>query len=66
VENSEIVHRLNKLEKDMWIGNGRPGMTTRVLMLEDAMKSIHFYGRWLLVTVAGILVVAIVDLVVKR
>lgn len=50
----------------MWIGNGRPGMTTRVLMLEDAMKSIHFYGRWLLVTVAGILVVAIVDLVVKR
>lgn len=66
MENSELIHRVAKLEKDIYFGNGKPGLTTRVLMLEDAMKSIQFYARWLLVTVAGILVVAIVNLVVKR
>lgn len=66
MENDELARRIGKLEKDIWFGNGKPGLTTRVLMLEDAMKSIQFYARWLLVTVAGILVVAIVDLVIKR
>lgn len=50
----------------MWFGNGKPGITTRVLILEDAMKSIQFYGRWILVTVAGILIAAIINLVIKR
>jgi len=66
VENAELARRVGKLEQDMWFGNGKPGITTRVLILEDAMKSIQFYGRWILVTVAGILIAAIINLVIKR
>lgn len=63
---SDQYRTLMKHDADLYHGNGKPGLTTRVLVLEEAMKSIHFYGRWLLVTVAGILVVAIVNLVLKK
>lgn len=62
----EIDEDVKQHRKDLYIGNGKPGLTTRVLILEDAMKSIQFYGRWLLLTCAGILIVAVLDLVVKR
>lgn len=63
---SEQYRMLLRHEQDLYRGNGKPGLTTRVLALEDAMKQIHFYGRWLLVFVAGILVTAIVNLVLKK
>lgn len=28
--------RITRLEKDMWFGNGQPGMTTRMKAVEDA------------------------------
>lgn len=62
----EIDRDVRQHSKDLYFGNGKPGLTTRVLVVEDAVKSIQFYGRWLLLTCAGILVVAVLDLVVKH
>jgi hypothetical protein len=63
---SEHYRMLIQHDKDLYHGNGKPGLTTRVLALEDAMKSIQFYGRWLLVFVGGILLTAIANLVIKK
>jgi hypothetical protein len=32
--------RICALEKDMWHGNGKPGVTTRVALMEDGMEEI--------------------------
>jgi hypothetical protein len=63
---SEQYRMLLKHEQDLYRGNGLPGLTTRVLTLENAMKSIQFYGRWLLIFLGGILLTAIANLVVKK
>ena len=62
----EVDRDVRQHTKDLYFGNGKPGLTTRVLVLEDAVKTIHFYGRWLLLTAMGILVVAVLDLVIKH
>jgi hypothetical protein len=35
---SDHEHRIGRLEKDMWHGNGKPGLTTRMQQAEDAIK----------------------------
>lgn len=62
----EVDRDVRQHAKDLYFGNGLPGLTTRVLVLEKSMKTIHFYGRSLLVTALGILLVAILDLVIKH
>lgn len=62
----EVDRDVRQHSKDLYFGNGLPGLTTRVLVLEKSMRTIHFYGRSLLVTALGILLVAILDLVIKR
>lgn len=62
----EVDRDVRQHTKDLYFGNGKPGLTTRVLVLENSMQTIHFYGRRILVTLLCILVVAILDLVIKR
>ena len=57
---------LAKIIKDMYVGNGKASMTSRLGSVEKSVESIAFYGRWLLLTCAGILLVAVLDLVLKR
>jgi hypothetical protein len=35
MENGEIGRRLAKLEQDLWHGNGKPGITIRIAVLEN-------------------------------
>lgn len=63
---SEYNRMVLRHEQDLYRGNGKPGLTTRVLALEEAMKSIQFYGRWLLIFVGGILLTAIANLVITK
>lgn len=37
----EIDDRIKRLEKDMWHGNGKPGMTTRMAVAEECMDTIN-------------------------
>lgn len=39
VEHSELWRRLSKLEKDMWLGNGKPGLTTRMATVENILET---------------------------
>jgi len=41
VDNDEFIHRLANLEKDMWFGNGKPGITTRMALMEDFKKDMQ-------------------------
>jgi hypothetical protein len=66
ISNGELSRLVYKHDKDLYVGNGKPGLTARVLLLEEAMAAIRFYGRWLLVTLGGILVVTILNLVIKK
>jgi hypothetical protein len=36
---SDHEHRIGRLEKDMWHGNGKPGLTTRMQQAEDALSA---------------------------
>jgi hypothetical protein len=32
--------RISKVEKDLWVGNGKPGLTTRIALVEESMEDI--------------------------
>lgn len=36
---SEFNRRLAKLEQDIWFGNGRPGLTTRMATVENILQT---------------------------
>ncbi len=57
---------LHQVYKDLYIGNGKPGLTTRMAQVEKTLDSIVTIGRWLLLTAGGILVVAIMNLIIKK
>jgi len=57
---------VHKHDKDLYVGNGKPGITTRMALVESTVESIRFYARWIMLTVLGIFVVAIVGLVIRR
>lgn len=61
---------INKLTKDMYYGNGKPGMTTRMEVMEGVVSDIRKSLRWGVRLLAGTFVTGIaaiiIDLVVKR
>lgn len=38
-----VTRRVERLEKDMWYGNGKPGITTRTESLESRVTIIEKY-----------------------
>lgn len=57
----------DKHHNDLYFGDiERPGLTTRVLVLESSMNAIKFYARWGLLLVGGIFVTSVIGLLVKR
>lgn len=38
-----IGKRIERIEKDMWYGNGKPGLTTRMESVESRMTTIEKY-----------------------
>ena len=63
---SKVEEMANRHDQILLIGNGKPGLTTRMQRAEDSIETIKFYGRWLLVTAAGIIVVGVLNLVLKH
>lgn len=47
---------MRKLWKDMYFGNGKPGVTTRLALLESSVAETKWVGRTLLALALGILV----------
>lgn len=39
--NRELARLVYQHDKDMYYGNGKPGLTTRMEKVEDAVKAIH-------------------------
>lgn len=62
----KLEERTDRHEQILLLGNGKPGLTTRMQRAEDSIETIKFYGRWLLVTAAGIIVVGVLNLVLKH
>ena len=63
---SSLVEQHNKIFEDMYYGNGKPGMTTRVNELEKAMESFRYYFRWIILLLGGLAIHAIWDVLVKK
>lgn len=63
---SKVEEMARQHDQDLYRGNGKPGLTTRMQRAEDSIETIKFYGRWLLVTAAGIIVVGVLNLVLKH
>lgn len=57
---------LRKIVTDMYYGNGKPGLTTRVLMMEKTLDSIERIGRWILAGIGLILLTALMNLILKK
>lgn len=57
-----------KLKEDMYEGDGpaNPSMTTRMATVEAALSSIKYYFRAIVVLLAGLVVHALWDVVVKH
>jgi hypothetical protein len=56
MELEEIYRRLGVIEKDIWFGNGKPGLTTRMALMEDCVEKISDNLKWFVrLTVASIL-----------
>jgi hypothetical protein len=54
-------------EKDLYRGDNRkPGITTRLEIVENNVNTIKFYGRWMLLLLGGIFGTALAGLVMKR
>jgi hypothetical protein len=57
----------DKHHRDLYFGDEhRPGLTTRVLVMENTVNSFKFYARWLLLLVGGIFATAVAGLVIKK
>ena len=57
---------LRKVVTDMYYGNGKPGITTRILIMEKTLESIERIGRWMLAGIGLILLTALMNLIVKK
>jgi hypothetical protein len=62
---SELRDKVRALEKDMWVGNGKPGMTTRMALMEDCVAKISENLKWIVRLLIAIFVGVIVKFFVK-
>lgn len=44
---------IKRIEKDMYYGNGKPGMTTRMATMEDCTERIDNSLRWIVRLLVG-------------
>lgn len=61
----------NRLRRDMWFGNGKPGVTTRleglegdVKQLQEDLKEFKDGQKWLIRLVLGAIILAVLNLAV--
>lgn len=55
----DIKEDVRLLKKDMWYGNGKPGLTTRMAQVEKYIESQTWLLRSLLVAVLGDIVMRV-------
>lgn len=73
LESPTTSGRIRKIEKDLYFGNGKPGITTRLELLEDAvdrieqtLKDFQKGQDWLIRLVAGGLILAVLNMVIRK
>jgi hypothetical protein len=71
--NGEIWRELKRIcdlverhDKDIYRGNGKPGITTRMEKVEEALGSIKYYFRAIILLLIGLLAHAGYDLLKPR
>ena len=55
---------INQLEKDMYHGNGKPGMTTRMAQVETITERIDGSLKWIVRLLVGTLLTGVVSIIV--
>lgn len=65
--------RIKKHDKDMYEGNGKPGMTTRVSLLEADSVDFREYieeakdnQKWIIRLIVGVLIVGVLNLLLRK
>ena len=59
----KMEETLERHERDLYRGNGKPGLTTRMEKAEQSLDSIKYYARWILGILAAIGVAEFVNLI---
>lgn len=52
--------------QDMYLGNGKPGMTVRMAAVEDSVTEIKDGIKWIIRLLIGGLILAILNLIVHK
>jgi hypothetical protein len=61
------MEQCDKHHKDLYYGDEyHPGLATRVLLMENTIKTIQFYGRWALVLLLGAFLTGVLNLVLHK
>jgi hypothetical protein len=62
----KLEESVDRHERDIYRGNGKPGLTARVEKVEDAITAVKFYGRWIILLVGGMLIKEIILLTMVK
>ena len=61
------MEQCDRHHRDLYYGDEQnPGLTTRVLLVERAIKNIQFYGRWALLLLLGAFVTGLANLLMAH
>jgi hypothetical protein len=63
---NEISRLVYKHDQDLYFGNGKPGLTTRMLLVENTCKAISYYAKWAVIFLGGILLTALAHLIIVK
>ena len=62
----QLEEDITRLKKSIWYGNGKPGMTTRMEKVEEAVASVKYYFRAIMLRPDRITGPCLWDIITRR
>lgn len=57
---------LDRHDRDIYRGNGKPGLTIRMEKVETSIGQVIYYAKWFMGILGAVLVAVIIDIATKR
>lgn len=65
MESTETRRMVDRHDQDLYRGNGKPGITTRLAILEDCMEAYSSDMKWVKRLLVSTLLAIIVDVILR-
>lgn len=62
----QLEASVKRHDQDLYYGNGKPGLTTRMSNIESSLDSIKFYGRWIMGILSGVIGLLLANLILHK